>query len=139
VDNMIGICGDSCMDCPRYIAAESGKAKDLEDVKAWWVRLGLRAEDFPAADMACKGCRPENACAYPEIRDCAKSRGHRNCGLCDRYPCGLVAAAFEKTAAFQTRAAAACTQEELDILERAFFRKRHILDWIQLEIYDPKK
>jgi hypothetical protein len=135
---MIGICGDSCVDCPRYKAAESGNAEDLEDVKAWWVRLGLREADFPAAEMACGGCRPENACAYPEIRDCAQSRKLKNCGLCGDYPCGLVAAAFEKTAAFHVRAAAVCAQEELDILERAFFRKRHILDWIHLERDEQK-
>ena len=136
---MIGICGDSCVDCPRYIAAESGNAKALEGVKAWWVRLGLRTEDFPAGEMACTGCRPENVCAYPEIRACAQKRRLKNCGLCDAYPCGLVAAAFEKTAEFRTRAASICTPEEFAALDRAFFRKRQILDWIYLERDEPKK
>ena len=77
----IGICGDDCLYCPRYIATKKGGNKEMEEVKELWVRLGLREPAFPARDMACLGCRPENKCAYLEVRTCAYEKGIENCGL----------------------------------------------------------
>jgi hypothetical protein len=136
---MIGTCGDSCLDCPRYIATRSGSTEKLEHVKAWWVRLGLRNPAFPVKDMACPGCRPENACAYPEVRTCALERGIGNCGLCEAYPCGLIAAVFERTEGLRRRAVAVCKAEELKILDKAFFLKRQNLDRIRFERNRQKK
>lgn len=48
--SLIGVCGDNCSYCPRYIATRSGKADELEEVKELWARLGLRDPAFPARD-----------------------------------------------------------------------------------------
>lgn len=83
---MIGICGDNCAYCPRYIATQNGGKIELEKVKELWVRLELRDLDFPVQEMACHGCKPENKCAYVELCTCVITKGLENCGLCNEYP-----------------------------------------------------
>ena len=123
----MGICGDNCLYCPRYVATQGGKAEELEKVKELWVRLGFREPGFPAQNLACQGCAPENDCAYPELRSCVYSRGIERCGLCEAYPCGLVNAVLEKSERLCTRAALLCTTEEMEVLRKAFFSKRQNL------------
>lgn len=128
--NRIGICGDNCSFCPRHLATQNGDARGLEDVKELWVRLGLRDPAFPAQGMACYGCRPENDCAYSEVRACAYGKGIENCGLCQEYPCEMLQAVFEKSQKLCSHAVHVCTPEEMDALHRAFLCKQRNLDQI---------
>ena len=128
---MIGICGDNCSFCPRYIATQSGSMEELEKVKELWVRLGLREADFPAEGLKCKGCKPENNCAYKELRSCANDRKVKNCGFCNEYPCKIVKNAFEKTEKLRLHAEMVCTRDELDILDKTFFSKKEYFNEIQ--------
>ena len=127
---LIGVCGDHCSYCPRYIATENNNATDLEKVKELWVRLGLRDPAFHARDLACSGCKSNSKCAYPELRACAHEKGMDNCGLCDAYPCKLINTAFEKTEKLRSHAAHVCKLEEMDTLQKAFFSKKQNLDQI---------
>lgn len=127
---MIGLCGDNCSLCPRYLATQSGSAWELEKVKSLWVRLGLRDWTFPAQDLACRGCSPENERAYRELRACAHEKGVDNCGLCHEYPCGLIQSAFDKSEKLHSHAIRVCTSKELAVLKDAFFSKRQNLDRI---------
>jgi hypothetical protein len=136
---MIGICGDDCLYCPRYVATQNGDAKALEEVKELWVRLGLRDPAFPSTDMACLGCGPENKCAYSDIRACAQEKGTENCGLCQSYPCGLLNAVFKKSENLRSHAARVCTPEEMDALRKAFFSKRQNLDRIRFRKDEDKE
>ncbi len=136
--SLIGVCGDNCSYCPRYIATRSGKADELEEVKELWARLGLRDPAFPARDLTCFGCNPENPCAYSELRDCARGKGIDNCGLCDAYPCKRVDAAFEKSEELRSHATLVCTPKEMDTLTQAFFSKRRNLDQIHREMSTAK-
>jgi hypothetical protein len=126
----IGVCGDNCSCCPRYIATLSGNLKELEKVKELWVRLGWRGESFPARELVCKGCSPEVKCAYPELRNCAYEKEIPNCGLCNDYPCNLANAAFERTKRLTSNARGVCTLKEMDILNKAFLHKKMTLDKI---------
>ncbi len=130
--SLIGICGDNCHFCPRYVATQNGSATELEKVKELWVKLGLRDSAFPAQEMACYGCKPENKCAYSEIRTCANERDFDNCGLCDAYPCGLTNTALERSEELRSRATVVCTPMEMETLRKAFFSKRQNLDEIHL-------
>ena len=130
---MFGICGDNCTDCPRYRATQNGGKDALEAVKALWIRLGLRDHDFPAQDMACHGCKPENPCAYLELRECVSRKGLDNCGSCRSYPCELINSAFEKSNKLEYRAIKICTPEEMDLLRKAFFSKKEYFDRIHQE------
>ena len=127
---MIGICGDNCTYCPRYIATQSGSIQELIKVKELWVRLGLRDPDFPAQDMACRGCIPKNNCAYNEICSCISAKALKNCGLCDEYPCQLINTAFEKSEKLKSHAYKICSQEEINLLNKAFFSKKDYFDSI---------
>jgi hypothetical protein len=136
---MIAICGDACLYCPRYLATKNGSDNELEEVKELWVRLGLREPAFPARDMACCGCRPENKCAYSGIRNCAHEKGIENCGLCQVYPCELINAVFERSEELSSLAARICTSEEMGTLHKAFFSKRRNLDQIHFEKHEDKR
>ena len=127
---MIGICGDNCMYCHRYIATKNGSREALENVKKLWVRLGLRDSDFPVQNMACNGCLPEKKCAYFELRACVNSRAHENCGLCDDYPCEIINVVFDKSEKLKARANEVCTVEEMEMLNKAFFSKKEYFDCI---------
>lgn len=78
--------------------------------------------------MACHGCVPEKECAYMELRSCVRTKGVESCGLCDDYPCEVLNGAFEKTKKLQLHAAKVCTQEEMDMLHKAFFSKKGYFD-----------
>jgi hypothetical protein len=132
--NMIGICGDNCLSCPRYVATKTGSPEELTEVKKLWVTLGLRDPAFPLQEMACYGCKPENKCAYPELRECANQRAIENCGSCQQYPCGLINAVFQKSEALFSHAVQVCTPNELAMLKKAFFSKKQNLDRIHHEI-----
>ena len=130
-ENMIGICGDNCEFCPRYVATQKGSMGELEKVKELWVRLGLRNPYFPAEGMICNGCRPENNCAYKKLRSCVDAGKVKNCGLCDEYPCKIIKDVYDKTEKLRIHAEKVCTKEEMDILNKAFFSKKEYFEGIK--------
>jgi hypothetical protein len=128
--NILGVCGDNCSCCPRYIATQERNLEELEKVKELWVRLGLRDIHFPVHDMACSGCTRQNTCAYSEVRACAYGKEIENCGLCHTYPCELIRTVFEKSKNLQFQATRVCTSAEIDTLCKTFFSKQKNLDQI---------
>lgn len=112
------------------MATQNGGKNKLEKVKALWVRLGLRDPDFPAEDLACHGCMPENKCAHTELRACVRAKDFENCGLCQEYPCRLISIAFDKSEKLKSHAKRICTKEEVEILHKAFFSKKEYFDRI---------
>lgn len=129
----VGICGDNCMYCPRYLATLSGKTEELEKVKELWLRLGLRDPALPAQDLVCYGCAPENNCAYSELRTCVYERSIESCGLCEAYPCALVNATFEKSERLHVQAVSVCTSEEIELFRKAFFSKQQNIEKVRNE------
>ncbi|HOO90196.1 MAG TPA: DUF3795 domain-containing protein [Syntrophales bacterium] len=130
---MIGFCGDQCTCCPRYRATQDGGKIELEQVKALWVRLGLRDPHIPVENMACHGCALEKECAYSELCACISLKALENCGLCDDYPCTIINSVFVKSEQLRSHAAEVCTREELNMLHKAFFSKRDYFDRIHEE------
>lgn len=128
---MVGICGDNCSFCPRYVASQNGSVEAIEKVKKMWVRLGLRKPDFPLQAMTCNGCLPENKCAYSELRSCVNSKGVENCGLCSQYPCETIEAVFANSERLRSQASLVCTGVEMELLDKAFFSKSEYFDLIQ--------
>jgi len=137
--NMIGVCGDNCFYCPRYMATQNRNPSDLEKVKELWVRLGLKDPTFPAREFACLGCKPDSKCAYSELRTCAREKGIDNCGLCEVNPFKLINAAFERSEKLRTHATRVCTPEEMDTLNKAFFSKKQNLDKIHSDMNQGRK
>ena len=136
--NIIGICGDNCIYCPRNIATQTKSAQKFDEVKELWVRLGLRDPAFPAQDLVCSGCKPENKCAYPEVRTCVYEKEIENCGFCRVYPCELINVVFERSEQIYAHATQVCTSNEMDALKKAFFSKRQNLDQARLNANERK-
>jgi hypothetical protein len=124
----IGICGDNCLYCHRYLATQSGEPEELEKVRELWLRLGLRDPALPAQDLSCHGCAPENNCAYSELRACVHGKGIESCGLCEAYSCAVVNAAFEKSDGLCAQAISVCTSSEMELFRKAFFSKRQNIE-----------
>jgi hypothetical protein len=131
--SMIGLCGDNCEYCPRYVATQDGRIEELEKTKELWVRLGLRTPDFPVKDMICHGCKPENKCAYPKLRACVITKTYDNCGFCDEYPCEITQNTFDQSERLRGRVENICTQTEKDTLQKVFFSKKENFDRIDQE------
>jgi hypothetical protein len=126
---LLGACGDDCSCCPRYLATVSDDSAALCRVKDLWVSLGWRSPNVDVQSLRCPGCRKENKCACPELRDCAFDRGLKNCGECDEYPCGHTESAFQKTEnTLQSLNPDTCTPEEMALLMNAFGFKKSNLD-----------
>lgn len=58
----------------------------------------------------------------------AIQRGVNNCGECDEFPCHDILDAIERTVTFGRRIRESASDEELELLHKAFFLKRENLD-----------
>jgi len=107
--------------------------RNWKKTKELWVRLGLRDSTFTAQDMACYGCKPENRCAYSELRACANNKLIENCGLCNEYPCELFNTALEASETLQQKIDSLHTGG-VEAIKKAFLSKRSNLDRIHSEM-----
>lgn len=64
----ITLCGDNCLECPRYLAKTD---RELEQVAELWFRVGWRDSIEPVDEMRCLGCESHLQCTY-RLVDCAK-------------------------------------------------------------------
>ncbi len=121
---IIGVCGASCSECPRFLATQSGDRAQLAALAALWVKIGIREELLDSEALGCHGCKPENRCAYPDQRRCALERGFATCGDCIEYPCEIATEGLRRSDALAKRCRSSCSAEEYAVLYGAFFRKR---------------
>ncbi len=124
----LGACGDRCDVCPRYIATATDDAALFEKILRIYVKVGLRAENTPTDSLKCRGCSPENKCAYASVRDCAVKRKIDTCGACSDYPCEKMNTVFRKTEDFRNLFGQVCAKDEFALFEQAFFKKKAYLD-----------
>jgi hypothetical protein len=123
----LGICGDICSECPRYIATRNNDMVELEKVAELWFRMGFRNSIVSPEELICNGCSKELDCAH-KINNCEHLAGKTNCGECDIYPCKRLNVIFEKTDKFAWICRKKCSDSEYLQLEKAFFNKRKILN-----------
>jgi hypothetical protein len=126
----IGACGDNCSACLRLIATESDDVELLERVRDIWVTCGWRSPDATPRDMECWGCRQENRCAYPALRDCVFGRRLETCGHCADYPCGITREVLAREDGTRRAIAKCCRVIDRGLLITAFTCKRENLDAI---------
>ena len=126
----LGICGDNCGVCPRFIATQSGNAEHLKKVAVLWHQIGLRNSVVSAEEIACHGCRSLKKCAFEDLKKCAESRKIRNCGECRDYPCDKIVKVFQQMGTFAARCRTRCSDEEYQQFQKAFFSKKENLDRI---------
>ena len=128
----LAFCGDDCSICPRYTATQGGDIAGLRKAAEIWYAMGVRDVIKSPEDMFCHGCLTIAKCTYG-IRECAQGKGVDNCGRCDDYPCDRVQQAFEKTKGYELICQARCAQEDYNLLQEAFFKKKEKLDAINEE------
>jgi hypothetical protein len=126
---LISICGDVCSECPRYIATQQNDVSKLEKLARLWFRLGFREGILPYEQLKCSGCSKDKNCGYDLIH-CVNLTGKSNCGECDIFPCKKIESVFNKTYELALRCEALCSQTEFHEMDRAFFKKRDILNEI---------
>ena len=129
----IGICGDHCNCCPRFIATINSEPSELKKVTELWTQVGWREVGTPIEELMCYGCSSVKWCRYDTIRSCAQARGISNCGECDDYPCPEILDVLKRTEVFAEQCKKICSETDYRNLEKAFFLKRKKLDEINAE------
>ncbi len=123
----MGYCGDVCDYCPLYVATQSGSKERLQEAAVLWHKAGARPTVCPPEEMICHGCSRDKACQYG-IAQCASGKGLQHCGECSEYPCAVLASRFDVIPKLSEEWKSACTKEEYDLVQKAFFLKKENLD-----------
>lgn len=119
----ITLCGDNCLYCPRYTAKTD---KELSDTADLWYRIGWRNEIVSNEEIKCTGCSSHKQCTY-NLVECIKSKGVEKCNQCSEFPCGKIQTMLSRSAEYEKKCRAICTEKEYSMLEKAFFNKEENL------------
>jgi len=98
MDEIIGICGLVCTDCPAFKATQKDDDEERRRVAEMWTKeFGA---DIKPEDVNCDGCviedgRHFNYCSKCEIRECGGEKGVENCAHCVEYSCGKLGKFFQ--------------------------------------------
>jgi len=122
-----GSCGDVCSFCPRYLATLSGDPDELRRTAELWRDVGLRDRVVPNEEIRCEGCSPTNACRSG-IAACASERQLVGCAMCAEHPCPKLEQPFARTEASMRELGARSSPQMQLQLERAFGRKRALVE-----------
>ncbi|MFP4006273.1 MAG: DUF3795 domain-containing protein [Candidatus Hadarchaeia archaeon] len=125
----LGCCGDECSSCPRFIATKEGSNIGLEEIAKLWKKIGWRDEVENPRDMECRGCDFVDQCPYG-IKECTVEKGVENCGECGCYPCERLEKVFEKVETYRRKCREICSENEYQLIEKAFLSKKENLDKI---------
>lgn len=132
---LISLCGDTCSECPRYIATQNSDTVRLQKLAELWYRLGFRQEIVGIEEIRCNGCSKTKPCGYG-INTCEHVRNLNNCGECAHYPCARISGAFARTDEADQRCRSLCSPEEYAQLQKAFLMKRETLNKINSEKFN---
>ncbi|MDO4459147.1 MAG: DUF3795 domain-containing protein [Clostridia bacterium] len=121
---ILAACGNDCSVCPRYLPKTD---EELRKTAELWYKIGYRDHVVTNEEISCTGCKPENWCRYNVIA-CCTARNIKSCAQCENYPCDNLLECFEVTSSFIPKCREVCTDEEFEILHKAFFEKRKNLD-----------
>ncbi|MHC4264710.1 MAG: DUF3795 domain-containing protein [Planctomycetota bacterium] len=127
----IGVCGNDCSLCPRYVATKSRNVKRLKELSKLWKMVGWRENVERPEEMLCHGCTSVEWCRYKTVRNCAQAREIDNCGQCDYYPCDKSEKVFDQTKLYAEFCLEKLSKEDYVCFEKAFFSKKENLDKIQ--------
>ncbi len=98
MEEIVGVCGLVCSDCPAYIATvEDDDAKRRATAKQWSEQYGA---EIAAADINCFGCHASDDRVFTHpltcsIRLCGRKKGVETCAHCCEYPCKTIEEFFD--------------------------------------------
>lgn len=123
MEEKITLCGDNCMECPRYNAHSD---EELKKVAELWHRVGWRASVVSNEEIACKGCSSHKQCTY-QLVECTKEHNVKKCNQCKEFSCGKIKDMLERTNEYKRKCKEVCSKQEYIMLEKAFFDKENNL------------
>ena len=121
---ILAACGNDCAVCPRHLPKSEEKLRHTAEL---WLKIGYRDHLVTNEEISCEGCKPENWCRYHVI-ECTTKRNIAHCGECSAYPCDNIKECFAVTNSFVPTCKAACTEEEFEVMKKAFFEKQENLE-----------
>ena len=83
-------------------------------------------EPYGIEEIACTGCSSHKQCTY-HLVECIKEHNVEKCNQCAKFPCGKINDMLERSGEYQKRCKEVCSEEEYDMLEKAFFNKENNL------------
>lgn len=123
MEEKITLCGDNCMECPRYNAHGE---EELRKAAELWYRAGWRKTIVSNEEIKCRGCSSHRQCTY-RLVECIKEHNVEKCRQCMEFPCEKIVEMLKRSAESQKKCKEVCTQEEYRKLEKAFFNKENNL------------
>jgi len=123
MEEKITLCGDNCIACPRYHACSD---EELQKVAELWHRVGWRDHIVSSEEMKCEGCSSYKQCTY-QLVECTEEHKVEKCNQCREFPCEKIERMLARSRDYQERCKIVCSQEEYEMLERAFFDKENNL------------
>ncbi|MFA9378187.1 MAG: DUF3795 domain-containing protein [Lachnotalea sp.] len=119
MDELITLCGDNCIECPRYNAHST---KELQRVAELWYRVGWRDTVISNEEIQCTGCSSHKQCTY-KLVECTKEHNVQKCNQCNQFPCNKISEMLRQSEKYKSRCREVCSREEFSILEKSFFEK----------------
>lgn len=123
MEEKITLCGDNCMECPRYHAHSM---EELQRVAELWYRMGWRDHVVSEEEIKCDGCSSHKQCTY-QLVECTKDHKVEKCNQCREFPCEKIESMLRRSGEYQERCKVVCSQAEYEMLEKAFFEKENNL------------
>lgn len=123
IKERITLCGDNCIECPRYNAHSD---EELRMVAKLWYKVGWRNTIVSNDEIACQGCYSHKDCTYHLI-ECTKNHSVDKCNECYEFPCVKIKDMLERSDKYKQKCLEICSQQEYTVLERAFFNKENNL------------
>lgn len=115
----ITLCGDDCLQCPRYLAKTE---EELDKVAALWYKIGWSDQLLSHDEIQCTGCTSHKVCTY-HLVDCTKEHYVEKCNQCVQFPCKKIETMLKRSNAYQKKCKEICTEEEYQAIAAAFFHK----------------
>ena len=124
MEEKITLCGDNCMECPRYNAHS---AEELEAVAELWYRVGWRNHVVSKEEISCTGCSSHKQCTY-QLVECTKEHNVQKCNQCKEFPCEKIQNMLRRSEEYRKKCKEVCSEKEYIMLEKAFFEKEKNLE-----------
>ena len=119
----ITLCGDNCIECPRFRAHSD---EELQKVAELWYKVGWRNTIVSHDEIRCNGCSSHKQCTY-QLVECTQKHNVQKCNQCSLFPCEKITAMLQRSAQYQKVCKKLCTEQEYNMLEKAFFDKENNL------------
>ena len=136
--NSIAACGDQCKFCPRYIATIENNTESLEYIAELWFKLGFRDIISEPEEIKCYGCSKDNNCMY-KLNRCPNLQDISNCGECSSFVCPKLEKVFQASEINNMNTKANCSPDEYEVMHKAFFRKKELLEHIHYLVFNDHK